>query len=85
MAKLNIQPISDSRLKEESAKIAEKKLKGKTQVKLFQESNPNMGDLENEINQFLQKKEDKITVKDIKLCTESNNTLWTAMVIYEVK
>ena len=87
MAKLNIQPISDirtdSRVKKASTKLAEEKLKGKTQVKLFQ-GNSNIGDFENEINQFLKEKGDNITVKDIKLCT-GNNTLWTAMVIYEVK
>ena len=89
MAKLRIQPITDtrtdSRIKRASAKLAEEKLKGKTQVKLFQVSNPNLVDLEDEINQFLKETGNKITVKDIKLCTESNNSLWTAMMIYEVK
>ena len=77
--------VTKSRLKEEAAKLEEKKLKGITQVKLFQVGNPDVGILEEEINRFLKEKEDKINVKDVKLCTGSNNSPWTAMVIYEVK
>ena len=43
MAKLNIQPVTKSRLKEEAAKLEEKHLKGITQVKLFQVGNPDVG------------------------------------------
>ena len=55
MAKLNIQPVTKSRLKEEAAKLEEKKLKGITQVKLFQVGNPDVGILEEEIFLFYPK------------------------------
>lgn len=80
MAKLDIKPVSKSRL----AEMTEEMLKGKTQVKLFQASKPDTKDFENEINRFLKEKGEKIVVKDIKYTVGSDKSLWTAMVIYEV-